>query len=988
MSAPELADDDPVTGAVVDAVGAGKGGDPLAPVTVVTPSPYAAILVRRTLGSATPAADRRGVTNVTCTTVDGLVKMLGTPELAARGLRLVPPPVDREAIRACALTTASWVSELAVHPRALETLHRACDELRRCPAPTLDGFARRPGRAGELARLLVAVRQRLHERGFADHLDLRSAAAEVAARGGAEVGTLGPLVVLAPGALAPGARAVLDLVAARNGATELTVPADAGCTEVVACTDPDEEARAAVRAVIAGARRGVPLWRQAILHPAGPVYGRVLHQQLAAAGLAVHGPELRRLERSVSGATLLGALELAAGDWPREQVAAWLSAAPLVWGPHRRPVPAGRWDALSAHAGIVRGATQWQERLRHLAARQPALADDAGALAGFMAELTARATAAGGSWAELAAWAVGLLDHYLDAPTGSWPPEDVAAAEQVRGAVLGLADLDAVSGAVDAPTFRRAVQMLLGDVPIDVRDLTDGGFGDGVFVAPFGQARGMRFHTVVLVGLADAVVPGRVGEDALLPDDARRLDTSGGLRTRAARLEAAHDDLRAALGAGAARRVALYPRVDPRTGRAHVPSRWLAALAPPAPTWGSVDSFAAAVAAADPPLSVAELELHRLDRWAAQGADALASPVAVASPRLATGIRAARARLGPQFTRFDGRVGRGRVSPFDPEAPVSATRLEAYARCPRRFLFEKVLALRARTLPEELWHIEPVDRGTLVHRILEDYVVERVNGAPRSLDRLLEIADGHCDDAEAAGRVGKALLWRMDRAAIRRDLARFHQEEEGLVPQAAELEFGTEGAAAAVCVVLDDGREVRFKGKADRIDRTAAGQLVVSDYKTGRQSGLRALTKDPLAGGTLLQLPIYALAAEQSFGAGATVLARYWLLSSERSAPSYHLLVTDEVQDRFRHVLGLIARAVDAGAFPGAPGATQGDRQFEACRFCDFDRLCPPDRDRQWARKVGSPGLATVADLFDAEVPDGLAHTVVRGLFDPDEMTA
>ena len=746
-----------------------------------------------------------------------------------------------------------------------------------------------------------------------------------------------------------------------------------------------------MRAVVADAVGGVPLWCQAILHPAGPVYGRVIHQQLAAAGVPSNGPELRRLERSVAGTTLLGALELAAGDWPREQVAAWLAAAPLAWGAPRRPVPAGRWDALSAHAGVVRGAGQWQERLGHLAAREPAMADEALTLAAFMAELTARATAPAGTWGELAAWAVALLDHYLDAPSDAWPAVEVAAAEQVRGAVLGLADLDAVSGTVDAPTFRRAVQMLLGDVALDTRDLTDGGFGDGVFVAPFGQARGMRFHTVVLLGLADAVVPGRVGEDALLPDDARRLDTSGGLRTRTGAAR------------GRSRRPAGRPgrRDDP-------PRRRSIPVSIPARDGRTCPRVARSAGAPAPDVGLGGL-LRRRCRHRRTHRCRGPSSSCTSSTAGRPGGPTPWNRPWPAPRRA-WPPGSGPPAPATAGGSPASTAASAGGGSPRSIpsprcrppgwrpmpgvraasSLEKILGLRARTLPEELWQIEPVDRGTLVHRILEDYVLERLDGAPRSLERLLEIADEHCGDAEAGGRVGKALLWRMDRAVIRRDLARFHQEEEGLVPQAAELEFGsgTEGAAPAVCVVLDDGREVRFKGKADRIDHTASGQLVVSDYKTGKQSGLRALTRDPLAGGTLLQLPIYALAAQQSFGNGGAVLARYWLLSGERSAPSYHLLVTDEVQDRFRHVLGLIARAVDAGAFPGAPGASQGDRQFDVCRFCDFDSLCPPDRDRQWARKAGSPGLATVADLFDAEVPDGLAHTVVRGLFDPDEMSA
>jgi RecB family exonuclease len=283
--------------------------------------------------------------------------------------------------------------------------------------------------------------------------------------------------------------------------------------------------------------------------------------------------------------------------------------------------------------------------------------------------------------------------------------------------------------------------------------------------------------------------------------------------------------------------------------------------------------------------------------------------------------------------------------------------------------------------------MEPAERGTLVHAVLEEYLLERLAGAPRSLDRLLAVADAQFAAAERGGLTGRALLWRMDQAAIRRDLRRFHDEEGGLEPLAAELEFGTgaEGADPPVTVDLEGGRQVRFKGKADRVDRSRSGQLVVSDYKTGKQRTLADLRKDPVAGGRLLQLPIYALAARARFGNDGPVQARYWLLSEQRSAPCYSLTVTDDVHARFLDVLSLITEAVEAGAFPGAPTERAGsERQFDGCRFCDFDSLCPATRDRQWARKSGARALAPVLALMNASAPEDVAGAVVAG-FAPRE---
>jgi RecB family exonuclease len=799
------------------------------------------------------------------------------------------------------------------------------------------------------------------------------------------VTSLGSLVTWQLGALPPTENEILRLLGARSTGESSGPRPDATLTEVRSCADPDEEARSAVRSIIAAAESGIPLWQQAIFHPPGRTYARILDQHLTAAGVASNGPERRRLHRSMTGRSLLSLLELAGGDWQRDQVVGWLCAAPVTVGPGGRPVPASRWDVVSAAAGVVRGPTQWHERLGRLAATGGPDADEAAALGAFVDDLIDRATPPRDSWDALGAWALGLLDHYLRPPGGHdrWPEAEQPAAEQVRDVVSMLRDLDRVSGDADLTSFRRAVRMQLEKTALDPQELADGGFGDGVFLAPYSRARGLRFDTVVVAGLADALVPGRGDDDGLLGDDVRRVDTSGALRTGPDRQKTVRHDLWCAVGAGRRDRIGTLPRGDSRTGRAQVPSRWLGDLLDTDTGRTDVDSFAAGLARAEPAVSVPEFELRELDRWVRGGGDAACA--AACDARLARGFAASRGRGDSSFTRFDGRVGRGHVSAFDPATPVSATRFETYAKCPRRYLFDRVLRVSERVRPEELWRMEPITRGTLVHAILEDYVTERVHGAPRSLEQLLSIAEARLDEAETGGLVGKPLLWRMDRSAILRDLRRFHTEEGDIEPLAAEFSFGAGVGddGPAVTVVFDDGRSVAFQGSIDRVDRTASGQLMVSDYKTGRQGRLSDLTRDPVAGGKLLQLPLYALAALDRFGGRPPVHARYWLLSGERSAPCFHLVITEDVETRFRQVVRLIADGVEDGCFPGVPGApTNGS--FSNCAGCDFDDVCPTARDRQWGRTYNAPELRGVVRLINGDVPGGLAGSVVRRFVDPD----
>jgi len=963
-----------------------KGDDPLAPVTVVAPSGYAAVFLRRALGTWSGTDGRKGWANVGCTTVSALIRMLGAPTLAARGLRLASPAVDLEVIRTQALAAPAWLGRFASHPSALSELQRTLVELRGCPPATLEAISRHGGHGADLVALLLAVGANLHDCGLADVTDLSTEAVATARLRPSSVQALGPLVCWQLGSLGPAERELLRSLEARD-IDEATADTDGTTlTEIRPGTDPDEEARIAVRSVIAAAEAGVPLWQQAIFHPPGPTYARILHQQLTAAGVASNGPELRRLHRSLTGRALLGLLELAGGDWPRDQLLAWLSSGPVTVGPAGRPVPASRWDVVSAAAGVVRGQQQWHERLARVAGLGGPHAHEAAALDAFALELFDRATPPGNSWTALSTWAVGLLDHYLCPDTGSdhWPAAEEAAAHQVRAVVSGLGDLDRVSRGIDLPSFRRTVRTQLERTVLDAHELTDGGFGDGVFLAPYAGARGLRFHTVVITGLADALVPGRGGGDGLLGDDVRRIDVSGALRTRIQRQRETRSDLANAVAAGLSARIGTLPRGDPRTGRAQIPSRWLADLAGTDTPWRPVDSFAGGLADAEPALSAQEFELRQLDQWVQGGGSPMAAPV-VRDERLRRGFESATGRADTRFTRFDGLVGAGRVSAFDPGTPVSATRFETYAKCPRRYLFERVLRVSERVRPEDLWRIEPITRGSLVHAILETYVVERVEGAPRSLERLLSIAGEQLDEAESGGLVGKPLLWRMDRAAILRDLTRFHAEEGRIEPIAAELTFGGSGddAGPPVTVLLDDGRSVAFQGSIDRVDRTAAGQLMVSDYKTGKQGRLSDLTRDPVAAGKLLQLPLYAMAACERFGGPTPVHARYWLLSGERSAPCFHLVVTPAVEARFRQVVRLIADGVQDGCFPGVPGPP-AFRTFSNCMGCDFDAICSTARDRQWGRKYNRPELHGVVTLVNGEVPDGLAGAVVKRFVDPD----
>ena len=98
---------------------------------------------------------------------------------------------------------------------------------------------------------------------------------------------------------------------------------------------------------------------------------------------------------------------------------------------------------------------------------------------------------------------------------------------------------------------------------------------------------------------------------------------------------------------------------------------------------------------------------------------------------------------------------------------------------------------------------------------------------------VLEVAA----EFESRGVTGHPLLWRQERDRIAADLQLLLGDDEllraqtGRVQVRSELSFGM-GGRPAVRVELPDGREIWFRGSADRVD-LAGSAIVVVDYKTG-----------------------------------------------------------------------------------------------------------------------------------------------------------
>ena len=784
-----------------------------------------------------------------------------------------------------------------------------------------------------------------------------------------------------------------------------------------------EELRWVIRRIAEEATlKGIPFHRMAILYRMENPYGTLVRDELRLAGLPMAGPGRDSLSDTSVGRTLTGLLELSQGGFTRAEVMAWLTGCPV------RPPGASysgfnpsRWDSLTRRAGIVGGLDQWRDRLGGYArklvedadrreadgeiteARGYRMREEAGTgdtILAFIEKLAVDVSPpdAGSSWADYCDWAGRLLHEYLSPDI---PDAEFGFRERIDRVLEELRGADRVRPSTTSEEFRSTVADALRAV---VGHL--GATGQGIFVSSFNAAEGMSFDVIWLVGMIEGGTPPSLMPDPLLPEPVWR-DAGGHPRSEERIAQERYDYL---LAVGSApRRFLSYPVADAASQRQAHPSRWLleqASVLEGRPVharglvrlgdrpWLSVDVSAQSALDEVPDTSLADghdYYLDRLLRWRNAGGRMGAHPLA-GQGMLSRANRLGRSRYAIRLTEFDGNLtsvaGEDRFARGLEVAAVSPTSLESWAGCPFRYFLGNVLRLSALEAPEETAMISALERGSLIHGILERFVVETEAsgvapgpGSPwdeESYRRLMELAEQSFAEAEARGVTGKPLLWDLAKQDMREDLTTFLEEDarlrtingtQGVMP---ELRFGLGGETPEVA---DEGTGLSFRGIIDRLDLSAGGDsALVIDYKTGSSYPYRNLDKDPIDRGKRLQLGVYSLAARHLVPGATQVRAAYWFTTNRGGFQffprTYFDIDHEETAERFRFGVSTIVEGIRAGVFPANPGAS-GDRgQPENCRFCDFDSLCPSRRIEIWERKKEDPLLDSYLRLASGEPAD------------------
>lgn len=762
--------------------------------------------------------------------------------------------------------------------------------------------------------------------------------------------------------------------------------AAAGRLSLIAAPDPDEEVRAVIRRIAAGR---APFHRTAVIYRQPNPYDSLLRQELDFARIPYAGAESRTLGDTPTGRLLQGIVDLAphtdaaAGPIDRERLLAWLTTTTVRWSDRPtpddkgRPVPATAWANLAREARANGAPDAWHSRLNHhqakVAARMKELRDDyddsrlrqdCANLHSFIAALSRRLHALGRphlNWASAA-------DHITEALAAyRWfgDGETDRDRQLIDDLIASLPELEQWDADYDLDTLQEAIREGL-QAPVSSRGQS---VGAGVYIGPPAGIAGARYDSVYVVGMVERQFPPRPAASPWLADNPAE-------RRREAALEL-YDFLAAV---AAADQVTLcWPAAA--DSRQAYPSRWLVAAAnhlhqnaggsgrlaydhiaagAGSPHWLALIPSRPAGLAQLPAsnLAPADANDYRLMHHLAAAPEKLR---ARSDHRMRRALDARKARSSNALTEWDGKVPANipRIARIATQQyPISPSALETWAACPYRYFLSRTLGLSALPDDDDADELSPLDRGNLVHKILERFV----NAGKQTPEQLLALAEQEFENAAARGIAVHHLLWEMEKAKIRAGLTAFLDSEKAWLGHAPPDESRAEVAFDEVTATVAGLGEVWFRGSIDRLD-VLGNEVRVRDFKTGRPtnytSGPDTQDAVTVANGRALQLPVYTAAARRDYP-NATITASYCFPLADNKKHDARPYDDAQDQDEFHVTLRRIIGSARAGIFPATPDG-EGDRTN--CHWCDFNRLCPTRRRQIWERKGGDDAVQPYNDL-------------------------
>lgn len=887
----------PYATALLNAVDTAQAGDPLAPVTVLCPTPAFDDVV----AALATGGPRLGVDVVT---LDMLLARAAR-DLAPRTL------LQRSDVAAfVAGVLAESAAPTPFHTAQLHTSAATHDALTDALFTLLNSPAEWRAEHGD-ARLPKIVAE-LAERAAAHFSDTRFTFPD--AVHAAAASHRGALITV--GACAHDARTEWAL-AQFPDATPVELPDLCEHTERVSLiSEPDEAAYVAGR-ILDAVASGTPLHAIAVAYCDDAELGFLTHA-LDEAGIPYHAPAREVWAQHNVFRALRALLTLRSEEMHRHQLVELLSTGEVKDSPGLRAFDAGSRDRL----GTALTGRDWDAVL-DTAARQ---AEDGTPDRERIPERSITA----------ARWVTGLRDVLAPLWEAKTWEAFAAAFRDTAGTVLAgqqATFLDPLCEQLAAqqgtPSRERALEIANAFATRPARATTTG----VLTVGPLESLDGRNLQLAFITGTTDAALPGTLTPSATLTQPQQQTTPEQFLARRG----------RTLAGALKASRSIVLTRARSGIGGGGLtePSTWLEQEEE------CIGALHPGLASGErTPRSTAELAL----------ANALAGHPSERAARYAQIMRARQAGEAGEFTGFIGSdVGLRTL-----QRPISSSALEGFTKSPLAFFIQRVTGNWVLADDAAEMEVAASDTGTILHAVFERWTNEvwldnparparyadlDWDGTARTaLERILseELATRRTDQINP-------LVWETFAEQALADVLSWLKAEQAeaaneWTPLATEFAFGnTEEEPAASLPLPELGVELPVKGYADRVDykvEDGAVTLRVTDYKSGKgkTTSTHVGQKTPtgqVKDGALhyyFQLALYGYIVRELacdgdpaalFPGGPAewpgevtgVQARYWFF---RDPDDSHVEITvdDDAVKTLQTNLGNVYRHIQRGAFP------------------------------------------------------------------------
>jgi RecB family exonuclease len=512
----------------------------------------------------------------------------------------------------------------------------------------------------------------------------------------------------------------------------------------------------------------------------------------------------------------------------------------------------------------------------------------------------------------------------------------------------------------------------------------------GVNILSTSAARGLRFPLVIIPGLEEGRFPAKLRQDPLLLDSERLWIEGLPIKSKRADEEKLLFDM--AARSAERRLVLMTSRLDESSDRERIPSQFLLRAAAAVRgsgvtlrdlTQGTIPGFRS-VSLDNPaplkdevPIDEGEIRLRLVTAERGAASTVLDALAKLEPSRLSRSLAFDRARWKHRLSEFDGRITdlslrRWAAQKIGPAAgPVSASRIEEYAKCPYFFFLKRVIGLEAWKEQGRIEGMDPLDRGLVIHSILESFLKNRRGGMLHEVSeqKLLQQLESLArEDLEKSRPVGTPdLLWEIERDALMAVLKNWlvferRRAVEGMVPLRFEQVFGEwPPQEKHPSFRLKAGKHTfDFRGRIDRIDVSRDGTHArVIDYKTGTlPESMAKRTRTPLMSGERIQIVVYrgALSTLDEFKSLQTVEGEYLHLQPKDGRAVSCSFTDEELQKAsgaLKDILEIIGDSIENGMFFAR---TSGRiRPSGHCEYCDYLPICGKDRVQREERKADDP---------------------------------